>query len=463
MKYQLFLTRKYLMSRFIPWAAVIAVAFGVFALVTVLSVMEGFKVETRKHIRGSLAHLMVGGPSDAAMIESDDFDERVLAVEHVEAIAPFVSAAGLFKTHSGVQRCMLRGVDPIAEAKVGDFRRYVLRESEVLQLVGNRASQEIHRLPESREPMSDDEVSYLFSLESRRKLAERIGYKGFQREQPPQPVIVGIEAVRAGEVALGQIINISSFSPLTNKALVGNFLVVGAFQMGSYDEDRSAMFLPLRAAQEYLDLYDERVQEYRYTGLSVRLDDYANAEEVGEHIRDHVIPHAPKNTYLGVLTWEDQRRNLLTAVDIEKLILTWIMMLIVGFAGATVFLILTLLVIEKTRDLGVVRSLGATSNGVVGIFLCLGCILVTLGLVIGLVTGWLFVTNINEIHDWIYATTGWRLFPPDIYYFTKIPVAFKPLDLLITLGSANVFGLIGSLIPAIWASRQDPIKALRHE
>lgn len=463
MKYQLFLTRKYLMSRFIPWAAVIAVAFGVFALVTVLSVMEGFKVETRRHIRGSLAHLVIRGPSDAAMIESEDFDQLVRDVDHVAGVAPFVRAAGLYKTHAGVQRCMIRGVDPTLETGVGDFRSYLLRMKEVLHLREEAKGEEIQRLPTDRESITEAEVQHMFSLEWRREIAKRVGYSGFEAEQPPQPVVVGIEAIRSGDVMLGQIINISSFSPLTNKALVGNFLVVGAFQMGSYEEDRAGMFMPLRAAQEYLDLYDERVQEYRYTGLSVRLDDYSHAERVAQHIKTNVLPHSPEDSFLGVLTWEDQRKNLLAAVDIEKKILTVIMMLIVGFSGAVVFLILTLLVIEKTRDLGVVRSLGATSNGVVGIFLCLGSVLVTLGLIIGLVTGWLFVTNINEIHDWIYSVTNRRLFPPDIYYFTRIPVAFKPMDLVIILGSANVFGLIGSLIPAIWASRKDPIQALRHE
>lgn len=469
MKYLTFLTRKYLFTRFITWAAVFAVAFGVFALISVLSVMEGFKVEMRDRIRGSLAHLTVTSRGYASLYREDEFLELLNKMDHVEAAAPYVEQMGLYKAWQ-LRACQIRGIDPVLESRVGDFARYLLRDDELASLLDD---EKIHRLPDDRAPLTEAEVKDLFSRKKRIDRAREAGLKGFELEDVPQPIVVGIETLRGRSAAIGQIIQISSYSPLSLEPTAQNFIVVGAFQSGVFEQDSSWMFIPIRACQEFLALYDDRphVNEYRFTGLSVRLDDYSNAVHVRSQIYDEIAPRVGVPDMLAY-TWEDQRRNLLAAVDIEKKIITVMMMLIVAFAGAMIFLLLTLLVIEKTRDLGVLRSLGATSGGVVGIFLLLGFILVFLGITLGGVAGWLLVSNINELHDWIQRTSasagfnsgkGWTLFPPDIYYLTEIPVAFKFWDLATILGSAYLSGFLGSLVPAIWASRVDPIKALRHE
>ena len=128
-----------------------------------------------------------------------------------------------------------------------------------------------------------------------------------------------------------------------------------------------------------------------------------------------------------------------------------------------IFLILTLMVIEKTRDLGVLRSLGATRRGVITLFLRQGLALTLLGIVVGSIAGVILVQNINEIHDAIKAATGWSLFPPDVYYLSRIPTKMRFTDWSIVLGPALAFGYLGSLIPALWAARRDPVKALHHE
>lgn len=461
LKYLTFLARKYLFSRFITWAAVIAVAFGVFALISVLSVMEGFKVEMRDRIRGSLAHLTITGRGYASLYQEHELMELVSRLPHVRATAPFVEQAAVFKA-SQLKGCSVRGIDPLKEATVGEFASYLLRDDEIDALLSEG---DLHRLPADRLPLSDDEIRALFSRERRIQQARHAGLSELELEaELPQPIIVGIEAIRGHSAAIGQILQVSSFSPVTLEPCSQNFVVVGAFQSGIFEQDSSWMFIPIRAAQEFLTLYDPRpdINDYRFSGLSVRLDDYTFAERVREDIYTEVSRFL---SLPGVqaFTWEDQRRNLLDAVVNEKIIITAMMMLIVAFAGAMIFLLLTLLVIEKTRDLGVLRSLGATSLGVVGIFLVVGLTLVLFGIALGGTAGWLFVTNINEIHDFMFQVTGRRLFPPNIYYLTEIPVAFKPWDLGVIIGAAYLFGFLGSLVPAIWASRVDPIKALRHE
>ena len=179
-------------------------------------------------------------------------------------------------------------------------------------------------------------------------------------------------------------------------------------------------------------------------------------------IEEEVIP-ALAYPDVVVRTWEDQRRNLLRAVDIEKRIISVMMMLIVLFAGIMIFLILTLMVIEKTRDLGVLRSLGATRGGVISLFLRQGMSLTILGIVLGAIAGVILIQNINPLHDAIYRATGLRLFPPDVYYLAKIPTKMRVTDWGVVLIPAVMFGFLGSLIPALWAARQDPIKALHHD
>ena len=104
-----------------------------------------------------------------------------------------------------------------------------------------------------------------------------------------------------------------------------------------------------------------------------------------------------------------------------------------------------------------------TPNGVVGIFMRLGLTLSVVGIIIGALSGWLFTTYINDIHDWIFRSFGLQLFPPDIYYLTEIPVRLTTQDMLLILGPALFFGVLGSFIPALRASRKDPVKSLRHE
>jgi lipoprotein-releasing system permease protein len=127
------------------------------------------------------------------------------------------------------------------------------------------------------------------------------------------------------------------------------------------------------------------------------------------------------------------------------------------------FIILTLLVVEKTRDLGVLQSLGVTPRGVAGIFLRIGCTLSACGLALGAAYGIGFALCINDIQRWVELFTGWQVFPRDTYYLDKIPVRFETLDLLLIIVPTVLVGFLGALLPAWRASRKDPVVALRYE
>lgn len=459
MQYHGFLMKRYIFRRVIPYAAVLAVAFGVFALISVLAVMEGFKEEMRGRIRGSLSHLTIFSHYSNTFVGADDCIALVEGLEHVEAAAPYIEAQGLYRANT-ITPCQLRGIDPLAEARVGDFRSYLLTPAEIDHLLSSEAAS----LPEDRTPSTDAEITRLFSLERRKELHWRnllTEDEGFALEAPPQPVIVGIEALRQG-LRIGNIIDISSYSPADFGFRSEEFIVVGAFQTGVFEQDQHWIYTPIQVAVSFLDLFDEDLLDDRITGISIRLDDYRNASKVAEAIEIEVVPSL-MNRDVIVKSWEEQRRNLLRAVEVEKRIISVMMMLIVLFAGVMIFLILTLMVIEKTRDLGVLRSLGATRRGVITLFLRQGMALTVLGVIVGSLAGIILIENINPLHDAVYRLTGLRLFPPDIYYLDRIPTRMRATDWATVLVPAFVFGYLGSLLPALWAARRDPVKALHHE
>ncbi len=468
LQYHSFLTRRYLRRRWAPWTAAIAVALGVFSLISVLAVMEGFKLEMRERIRGSLSHLVVKEVMQQGLVGEDQILETIRSQPGVQAASPFVEALAIYKV-TRLDHCLLRGVEPVQESEVTDLGLYLLSDEEIDQLLANPT----RLLPDDRPSMSPEQIEEIFSLERRRKILRwKVTGTGFDEESPPQALVVGIEAMRSRRLSMGDVVQFSSYSPVTLEPCTGMFIVVGAFQSGVYDQDQRWAYADLRALQEMLELWDEEAQDMRISGVSVRLEDYSRAEVARYQIEAEIarrmdlsaddeaaIPWSPMN----VLTWENQRENLLQAVEIEKRIIAVMMLLIVAFAAAMIFLILMLLVIEKNRDLGVLRALGASRNGVILLVLRQGMLLCIVGAILGLLGGWLLVENINYVHDRIRDLTGLQLFPPDIYYLERIPALMRWQDVALVCIPTLVFGFMGSFFPALWAGRQDPIRALHHE
>ena len=436
-----------------------------------MAVMEGFKIEMRERIRGSLSHLVVKGGALQGMVGEDQVLEATVKLPGVAAASPYVETLAIYKV-TQLDHCLLRGIDPVMESAVSDFDLYLLSDDEIEQLLADPYM----LLPDDRPATEPEKVKEIFSLQRRRQIQRwrqngELG-QGFDEETPPHGIVVGIEALRSGRLAMGDQVQLSSYSPVTLEPSTGNFIVVGSFQSGVYEQDQRWAYTDIRVLQEMLELWDEDAQDMRISGISARLDDYSTADLARNQLDLEIsrrmdlpstdpaaIPWRPKE----VLTWENQRENLLQAVEIEKRIISVMMLLIVAFAAAMIFLILMLLVIEKNRDLGVLRALGATRTGVILLVLRQGMILCITGAILGLVGSWLLVENINQVHDAIFRMTGLRLFPPDIYYLERIPAHLRWQDVTLVCIPTLLFGFLGSLIPAIWAGRRDPIRSLHHE
>jgi ABC-type lipoprotein release transport system permease subunit len=619
--YVLFLAIRYLRRRFSALAALGAVTFGVATLFTVLSVMEGYKTKLREFVRGSESHLTLIGYPVLSLTGVDRIEEVLRKVPHVEAAAPFIESVAMYRTFGRFSFFQLKGVDPVAEARIGDLGKHLLRPEELDRILppGEESlppRQELEWrvkevLGKDRKPLGDDEIERLFSLEWRKEVLKTHGLPAAQEgREVPGAIVVGLNLLLDREVFLGDRLKLIALSPDTGKPVMGDFVVTGAFKTGQYEIDSGRAFLRIERMQNLLGLFDRQAQEFRTEGIHIALDDYRNADSVrreilfalarsfldGEvtaftsacariagsfdsartaeltdrlqseleganvpagSIEEEIIDAArriaapqvqealersipakvrksiedlvpwlaevrilsdlrrlvsthweeavigkvrPSGERLDprealrmaagqsileaaerdlvsalqeivsrpplmfqIRTWEQQRSVLVQAVDQEKWIVSFLVFILNVFIGFVVLLMLVLIVIEKTRDIGILLALGAKPRGVVRIFLADGLVIVALGVGLGLLGGYFFVENINRIHDAFFGITGIRLFDPQIYQMDRIPTTVTVGQVMISVLPSILFGFLASLIPAIWASHQDPIKAIHYE
>jgi lipoprotein-releasing system permease protein len=167
--------------------------------------------------------------------------------------------------------------------------------------------------------------------------------------------------------------------------------------------------------------------------------------------------------FYNIQTWRDKQGPLLAAVQMETLILNVLLFLIIAVAGFGILAIFFMIVVEKTKDIGILKSLGASSSGIAGIFLSYGLSLGLVGAGAGLVGGLLFVRHINQIADWLGRITGHDVFDPEIYYFYRIPTNVDPLTVGWIVLGALAIAVCASVLPACRAARFRPVEALRYE
>jgi lipoprotein-releasing system permease protein len=238
----------------------------------------------------------------------------------------------------------------------------------------------------------------------------------------------------------------------------GRSLIISAVYDGG-DQSQDAQRLFLRRT----DLVPLAKLSEPYQELRVWLTDYEAALDVKHDILERRKAASPTGeSDLTVETWEEQREDFLRAVKTEKVLLVIVLSFIVLLGGFIILATLTLTVVEKTRDIGVLAALGASRAGILSIFLRNGLFIGLIGAALGLGLGALLVSNLNGIKDF-FDSIGIQLFPPDIYLFTEIPTVWDWATILTILGGSVGVAFFAGLVPALRASRLDPVVALRHE
>lgn len=236
------------------------------------------------------------------------------------------------------------------------------------------------------------------------------------------------------------------------------FTVVDLYESKMSEYDSSLVFVPIRKLQQLRGMIDPRSGVGYVTSIQIKLKDESELELVRDKLRRAFPPEA-----YGVQTWRDKQGPLLAAVQMETAILNVLLFLIIAVAGFGILAIFYMIVVEKTRDIGILKSLGASGGGVMGIFLGYGVSLGVVGAGVGMVMGLLFVVYINEIADLLSLVMGQEVFDPSIYYFYKIPTIIEPLTVAWIVLGAVAIAVLASILPARRAARLHPVEALRYE
>ena len=228
--------------------------------------------------------------------------------------------------------------------------------------------------------------------------------------------------------------------------------------MNEYDS--SFAFVPLEHLQLLRGMIDPQTGATAVTSIQIKLNQGADLGLVAERLRDRFPPH--QYPY-RIQTWKEMQSPLLAAVQMETTILNILLFLIIAVAGFGILATFFMIVVEKTRDIGILKSLGAPSTGVMSIFLSYGVSLGAVGSGVGMVLGLLFVVYINEVAAGLEWLTGRDVFDPTVYYFEQIPTIINPVTVSWIVAGAVAIAVLASVLPALRAARLHPVEALRYE
>jgi lipoprotein-releasing system permease protein len=384
----------------------LGIALGVWALIVVLSVMNGFQKELRARILGVASHVQITG-AGGQLANWPKIAEQASAHPQVVAVAPFVNAQAMLSSGSGVRGTVVRGIEPVLEDEVAELGEHM-------------------------------KAGKLEDLEP-----------GAFR------IVLGIELARALGAGPGDKITLIAPQGLVTPAgllpRLKQFTVSGLFEVGMFEYDSGLALVHLEDAQRLYSMGD------RVSGVRLKLKDLFESRRVAVELARRL------DGDLFISDWTRSHANFFRAVQIEKNVMFIILFLVVAVAAFNLVSTLVMAVTEKQADIAILRTLGASPGGIMKVFIIQGALLGVIGTAIGVLTGVLTAINIDVIVPFMERVFEVQFLSREVYYISELPSDLQRGDVIALTLVSLVLSLLATLYPSWRASRVSPAEALRYE
>jgi lipoprotein-releasing system permease protein len=394
---------------FISIVSMLGLVIGITALITVISVMNGFDGELRSRILGMVSQATISGVGN----DMPNWQQALAIAEqnpHVRGAAPYVEQYGLLRGNAANQGAVIRGILPDQEPKVADIGS---------KMIAGKLSS-----------LTDGSWGIVLG----RDLALALGVR------PGDKIVVYATEVTA--------------NPITGVVpRLKRFTVTGIFEAGMQEYDSGLAIVNLHDAEKLYRMDGP-------TGIRLKLDDLFAAGRVAQNLQDQFGEMGAAYRAQG---WMQSHANFFKAIAMEKIVMFIILSLIVAVAAFNLVSSLVMLVTDKQSDIAILRTLGATPRSIMGVFMIQGMLIGIMGIVVGVVCGVALAINLPSIVDWIQNITGYQFLSESVYYINNVPSQLHWGDVGWSTGMAFLFSLLATIYPAWRASRTQPAQALRYE
>ena len=412
--YELFIGLRYTRAKrrnhfisFISLISLLGITLGMTALITVMSVMNGFQKEVRTRILGVASHVQVSG-IDGTLTNWPQVAHETTNHPQVESAAPYVGAQGMVSVGQVVRGVMVRGILPALEDKVADLDRMMVNGKLDALVPGEFG------------------------------------------------IVVGTELARTLGVSRGdKIVLISPQGQVTPAGILPRlkqFTVTGIFEAGHFEYDSSLVLIHIVDAQKLYRMEDDQV-----SGVRLKLRDLFLAPQV---VRE-LVPLISQDTH--ITDWTRQHANYFRAIQIEKRMLSLILALIIAVAAFNIVSTLVMAVTDKQPDIAILRTLGASPRSIMKIFVVQGTLIGVFGTLLGVVGGVLLAYNVSDVIALVERLFSVQFLSREVYYISEIPSDPQMADIVTVATVSFLLTLLATIYPSYRASKVNPAEALRYE
>ncbi len=428
--FSLFLALRYLKPKrtfvsVITLVSVLGVTLGVTVLILVISVMTGFDRELRQKVIDFDAHILV--TTDSVMTNWRDLSEKIRHIPGVVATAPYIQGPVIVEFQNRRLAPMIRGIDPDEEEKVIPLKKFIKLGK--LDLDGD---------------------STVLGVELAQKLGVTVGDK--LTVYSPGNLGEILDKLKALDQKQGAEKD-KAIDDLRDVVLPKELTVTGLFETGQYLHDSEFLLVPIYIGQELYGLGDA------LHGLTIKTTDPDpyNVDKVKTAIEKLLQPAEYAQT------WIEMNKQYFDAVRLERTVMAFLLFFIVIVAAFGIMNTLITVTVQKRREIGIMKAVGASLWQIMGVFLFQGIVVGIFGTITGLAAGMTLIRFRNEFSRWLASTLHIEIFPRSVYQFSEIPAQVVPRDVVLICIAAFIICSLAALIPAYFAARVDPVKALRYE